>query len=52
MKLRVTAIEPPGEEDGQALPVVHFQGTSRALNYSLWDPNASSDIRGIYSWLL
>jgi len=28
MTLRVTKIEPPGEYDGQALPIVHFKGTS------------------------
>jgi hypothetical protein len=43
----VTSIEPPGEEDGQALPVVHFTGTSRLLEAST-DPNANtqSSIRG------
>lgn len=46
MKLRVTSIEPPGEEDGKALPVVRFEGTSRALDAGIWDPNAGSDIRG------
>ncbi|KAK5007633.1 hypothetical protein LTR28_005042, partial [Elasticomyces elasticus] len=45
MKLRVTKIVPPGEDDGQALPVVYFKGTSRSL-HSQWDPNANSGIRG------
>ncbi|KAL2753791.1 hypothetical protein ACRALDRAFT_2078754, partial [Sodiomyces alcalophilus JCM 7366] len=45
MKLDVTAIEPPGEEDGQDLPVVHFRGISRSLHTS-WDDNAGSDLRG------
>ncbi|ROT40198.1 hypothetical protein SODALDRAFT_329873 [Sodiomyces alkalinus F11] len=45
MKLHVTSIEPPGEEDGQGLPVVHFRGISRSLHNS-WDNNADSDLRG------
>ena len=46
MRSYVTAIEPPGPEDGQALPVVHFKGTSRSLDES-WDGNAHSDLRGM-----
>jgi hypothetical protein len=46
MKLRVTSIEPPGPEDGQALPVVHFKGVSRGLDND-YDSNANSDIRGM-----
>lgn len=46
MKLHVTRVEKPGPEDGQALPVVHFEGLSRSLDSS-WDDNANSDIRGI-----
>jgi hypothetical protein len=45
MELHVTKIEPPGEEDGQELPVVHFRGTSRSMHES-WDPNANSNIKG------
>lgn len=45
MELRATKIEAPGQEDGQALPVVHFIGTSRSMHES-WDPNANSNIRG------
>lgn len=45
MRIRVTKIVPPGEEDGQDLPVVHFKGTSSSLRPS-WDPNANSKIRG------
>ena len=48
MKLVVSKIEPPGEEDGQALPVVHFTGTSSSVRPS-WDPNANSKIRGVYN---
>lgn len=46
VKLHVTKIEPPGPEDGQGRPVVHFEGISRSLDSSL-DDNANSDIRGI-----
>ncbi|KAI0132050.1 hypothetical protein BJ170DRAFT_229096 [Xylariales sp. AK1849] len=46
MKVTVTKIEPPGPEDGQALPVVHFKGVSRSLDDS-WDENANSDLRGM-----
>lgn len=45
MKITVTSIEPPGPEDGQDLPVVHFKGVSRSLD-DHWDENANSDIRG------
>lgn len=45
IKIRVTKIEPPGENDGQDYPVVHFSGKSRSLHYS-WDQNATSRIRG------
>lgn len=46
LKLRVTKIVPPGEDDGQALPVVHFKGSSRSMHAS-WDPNANSTLRGM-----
>ncbi|KAI0008577.1 hypothetical protein F4779DRAFT_618455 [Xylariaceae sp. FL0662B] len=46
MKVRVTNIEPPGPYDGQALPIVHFKGTSSSLDDSL-DENANSDLRGM-----
>lgn len=45
MKLKLTALTSPEKDDGQALPVAHFEGTSRALD-SPWDPNANSGIRG------
>lgn len=48
MKIEVTSIEPPGPEDGQALPVVHFSGTSRSLD-DAWDHNAHSELRGEHS---
>ena len=45
MKIQATKIEAPGEDDGQDLPVVHFQGTSSSIRPS-WDPNANSKIKG------
>ncbi|PNY28769.1 Uncharacterized protein TCAP_01314 [Tolypocladium capitatum] len=48
MRNYVTAVEPPGPDDGQALPVVHFRGVSRSLDDS-WDNNASSGLRGFTS---
>jgi hypothetical protein len=45
MRIKVTSVEPPGEDDGQDLPVVHFKGVSRSLDDS-WDDNANSDLRG------
>ncbi|KAF5004515.1 hypothetical protein FDECE_8999 [Fusarium decemcellulare] len=45
LRLEVTSIEPPGPDDGQDLPVVHFKGVSRSLDDS-FDDNANSDIRG------
>jgi hypothetical protein len=45
MKIRVTKLEKPGEDDGQELPVVRFSGTSRSM-HSAWDPNANSKLRG------
>ena len=47
LKLHVTSIEPPGPNDGQDLPVVHFSGDSRLLDDG-WDANASSELRGMY----
>ncbi|KAI1468702.1 uncharacterized protein F4812DRAFT_458231 [Daldinia caldariorum] len=46
MRVRVTSIEPPGPEDGQELPVVHFEGISQSLDDS-FDDNANSDLRGM-----
>ncbi|KAK6339992.1 hypothetical protein TWF730_001768 [Orbilia blumenaviensis] len=43
--INVTKIEPPGPDDGQALPVVHFKGVSR-LMHAFWDPNANSALTG------
>ncbi|KAI1365646.1 hypothetical protein F5Y08DRAFT_169289 [Xylaria arbuscula] len=45
MRIFVTAIEKPGPEDGQALPVVHFKGVSKSLDQT-FDENADSDLRG------
>ena len=45
MKLHVTKIEAPGEEDGQDLPVVHFNGNSSSIRHS-YDPNANSRTKG------
>ena len=45
MKLYVTKIEPPGPEDGQDLPVVHFKGIAGSLDDN-GDPNANSEIAG------
>lgn len=47
MEINVTDIQPPGEDDGQELPVVHFTGTSRLLDAaSALGVNTSSNIRG------
>lgn len=45
MTVKVTGIEPPGEDDGKDLPVVRFEGMSRSLDDS-WDENANSELRG------
>ena len=45
MKLQVSKIEAPGKDDGQRLPVVHFQGKSSSIRPS-WDPHANSKIKG------
>ncbi|KAF4126619.1 FBOX protein [Geosmithia morbida] len=45
MDLNVTSIEDPGPEDGQGLPIVHFEGESRSIHHSL-DNNANSELRG------
>ena len=47
MKLRVTKIEAPDEEDGQGLPVVHFTGVASSVRPS-FDPNANSKTRGAH----
>ena len=47
MRLKVVKIEAPSEDDDPSMPVVHFTGTSQAMNMS-WDPNANSMIRGDY----
>lgn len=51
MNLHVTSIEPPGPDDGQGLPVVHFKGISRSLDDD-WDDDGNSSLRGIISLLL
>ncbi|KAK8051203.1 hypothetical protein PG993_002588 [Apiospora rasikravindrae] len=45
MRITIDRIDPPGPEDGQDLPVVHFKGVSRSLDDS-WDENANSDLTG------
>lgn len=45
MKVQVTEIAAPGKEDGDALPVVHFAGTSRSL-HAQWDPNGRLLLKG------
>lgn len=45
LKLRVTSVEPAGEDDMQGTVVTHFTGSSRSMHMS-WDPNANSRIRG------
>jgi hypothetical protein len=45
MELRPVRTEAPGPDDGQALPVVYFEGTARSM-HTQWDPNANSRIRG------
>jgi hypothetical protein len=45
MDLKVTEVNPPGQFDNPALPVVHFAGKSRSIEAS-WDPNANSRIKG------
>ncbi|KAF2143588.1 uncharacterized protein K452DRAFT_285624 [Aplosporella prunicola CBS 121167] len=45
LKLRPTAITPPGPTDSPRLPVVHFRGTSRAM-HAPWDADARSAVRG------
>lgn len=45
MEIQATRLEKPGPEDGQELPIVHFEGVSRSANDS-WDPNANSRITG------
>lgn len=45
MEIQATRFEKPDPEDGQELPVVHFEGVSWSSNDS-WDPNANSRITG------
>lgn len=45
LKLHVTSIEEPGEDDHPDWPVVRFEGTSRST-LNAWDPNANSRIQG------
>lgn len=47
MELTVTSIDPPGEDDGQELPVVSFKGKSRLLEASpVPGTNSTSSVRG------
>lgn len=45
LKLRVTKIAQPEEDDHPDFPVVHFSGTSRSMHMA-FDPNTNSRIRG------
>ncbi|KAH8735958.1 hypothetical protein BGZ61DRAFT_489774 [Ilyonectria robusta] len=45
MNLKIHKIEPPGPDDGQDLPVVHFKGVTRSLDDS-FDGNGNSQMRG------
>jgi hypothetical protein len=45
LKMHVTAVDTPGEDDHPDFPVVTFEGTSRST-LNAWDPNANSRIRG------
>lgn len=45
MSLTAVKITPPEPEDGQALPVVHFEGMSESM-HQVFDLNANSRIRG------
>ncbi len=45
MKVHVTRIAPPGENDHPNYPVVHFEGTSHSMD-NPWDDNANSELRG------
>ncbi|KAI9670692.1 MAG: hypothetical protein M1831_005912 [Alyxoria varia] len=45
MRIHVSKIEPPDACDGQALPVVHFQGVCESLHRG-WDQNSNSDLTG------
>jgi hypothetical protein len=47
MELNVTDIQPPGEDDGQELPVVFFTGSSRLLEASsVPGTSMNSNVRG------
>lgn len=46
LKLHVTAVEPPTEDDHPDWPVVHYSGDSRALD-ERFDESALSGIRGM-----
>lgn len=46
MEIRATKSEPPGPDDGQELPVIHFEGVSKSSMNTSWDPNANSTISG------
>lgn len=46
MDLKVTKITPPGEDDGEDYPVVHFRGTSKSVDSGSNDSNANSGLRG------
>lgn len=50
MKLHVTRIEPPSEDDHPEYPVVHFEGISHSMD-NPWDDNANSNLRGEMSSL-
>lgn len=45
LQIHVTKIEPPGPDDGQDLPVVHFMGLSRTVDQS-HDENGNTGVLG------
>lgn len=47
LKLIVTAVEPPGDDDHPDCPVVHYTGESRALD-ERFDESALSGINGTH----
>ncbi|OAA68411.1 f-box domain protein, cyclin-like protein [Niveomyces insectorum RCEF 264] len=49
MKLHVSRIDPPGEDDHPDFPVVHFEGSSHSMD-NPWDDNANSELRGDVHW--
>ncbi|KAH7303726.1 hypothetical protein B0I35DRAFT_383555, partial [Stachybotrys elegans] len=46
MRIYVTKIEPPGPNDGQALPVVHFAGISKRVTSTGYEYMTASMVQG------